>query len=143
MRPQAQCSRSRARWPEPAERGEVLVGAPGDQLGAVVVARELDLRGSLHAAAGTSKEVGSESGAVTEPVEGSGAEQLVGEGVAPLGEAEVGGDDGGAAPVVGEPCSYGWGRADQRIREPGSRTLTGERRIRQRGVEGGRKRACT
>ena len=31
-------------------------------------------------------------GAVSEPVEGSGAEQSVGEGVAPLGEVEVGGD---------------------------------------------------
>ena len=30
------------------------------------------------------------------PVEGRGAEQPVGEGVAPLGEVEVGGDDGGA-----------------------------------------------
>ena len=35
-------------------------------------------------------------GAVSEPVEGGGAEQSVGEGVAPLGEVEVGGDDGGA-----------------------------------------------
>ena len=33
---------------------------------------------------------------MSEPVEGRGAEQSVGEGVAPLGEIEVGGDDGGA-----------------------------------------------
>ena len=33
---------------------------------------------------------------MSEPVEGRGAEQSVGEGVAPLGEVEVGGDDGGA-----------------------------------------------
>ncbi len=39
-------------------------------------------------------------GAVSEPVEGGGAEQSVGEGVAPLGEVEVGGDDGGAAFVA-------------------------------------------
>ena len=36
-------------------------------------------------------------GAVSEPVEGGRAEQPIGEGVAPLGEVEVGGDDGGAA----------------------------------------------
>ena len=35
-------------------------------------------------------------GTVSEPVEGSGAEQSVGEGVAPLREVEVRGDDGGA-----------------------------------------------
>ena len=39
-------------------------------------------------------------GAVSEPVEGSGTEQSVGEGVAPLGEVEVGGDDGGATFVA-------------------------------------------
>ena len=33
---------------------------------------------------------------MSEPVEGGGAEQPVGEGVAPLAEVEVGGDDGGA-----------------------------------------------
>ena len=33
---------------------------------------------------------------MSEPVEGSGAEQSVGEGVAPLREVEVRGDDGGA-----------------------------------------------
>ena len=37
---------------------------------------------------------------MTEPVEGSATEQSVGEGVAPLGEVEVGGDDGGAAFVA-------------------------------------------
>ena len=49
-------------------------------------------------------------GAVTEPVEGSGAEQSVGEGVAPLGEVEVEGTNrasyvwagpGGIGPVGG------------------------------------------
>ena len=39
---------------------------------------------------------GQSVGAVSEPVEGGGAKQSVGEGVAPLGEVEVGGDDGGA-----------------------------------------------
>ena len=39
---------------------------------------------------------GQSVGAVSEPVEGGGAEQPVGEGVAPLAEVEVGGDDGGA-----------------------------------------------
>ena len=33
---------------------------------------------------------------MSESVEGGGAEQSVGEGIAPLGEVEVGGDDGGA-----------------------------------------------
>ena len=37
---------------------------------------------------------------MSEPVEGGGAEQSVGEGVAPLGEVEVGGDDGGALLVA-------------------------------------------
>ena len=39
-------------------------------------------------------------GAVAEPVEGRGAEQSVGEGVAPLGEVEVGGDYGSGAFVA-------------------------------------------
>ena len=39
-------------------------------------------------------------GAVSEPVEGGGAEQSVGEGVAPLGEVEVGGDDGRALVIA-------------------------------------------
>ena len=38
---------------------------------------------------------GQSVGIVSEAVEGGGAEQAVGEGVAPLGEVEVGGHDGG------------------------------------------------
>ena len=39
---------------------------------------------------------------MSEPVEGSGAEQSVGEGVAPLGEIEVGGDGGALLVALGD-----------------------------------------
>jgi hypothetical protein len=57
-------------------------------------------------------------GAVAEAVEGGGAEEPVGEGVAPLGEVEVGGDEGGGAFVafgdeVVEVLVVGWSQGLQ------------------------------